>query len=277
MGIGLAQVCCYYGLPLICVVDPHAQEKNVEIMKAYGAVIERVERPLHGAFLKARIARVLELLNQMPDSFWPNQYANMKNPIAHEEGTIREIDEALNGEIDYLFVATSSTGTARGCQDYLKKMGRRTKVVAVDAVGSALFDGVAGPRRIPGMGASYVPALATGQEFDLVKRVSDLECVVGCRRMVKYEAILAGGSAGGVLEAIRSMIPELRTKVCAAILHDSGTRYLDTIYSDEWVEQELGCSPEELQARIEQPSSVGINHVKRKPRFSPQMMEKASV
>tara|TARA_R110002111_G_scaffold255157_1_gene321292 strand:+ start:87977 stop:89080 length:1104 start_codon:yes stop_codon:yes gene_type:complete len=282
MGIGLAQACCYYGLPLICVVDPHAQEQNISIMKAYGAVIERVERPLQGTYLKARIARVLELLNQFPDSFWPNQYSNVKNPLAHEQGTIREIDEALNGEIDYLFVATSSTGTARGCRDYLKKQGRDTKVIAVDAQGSVLFGGLAGPRRIPGMGAGYVSALAAGQEFDDVKRVSDLECVVGCRRMVKQEAILAGGSAGGVLEAIRSMIPELRTKVCAAILHDSGTRYLDTIYSDEWVENELDCSPEEVQARIEQPSSVGSTPVRREPRFSPNlqrqnMMERSTV
>ncbi|QDV48002.1 2,3-diaminopropionate biosynthesis protein SbnA [Gimesia fumaroli] len=277
MGIGLAQACCYYGLPLICVVDPHAQEQNIAIMKAYGAVIERVERPLQGAFLKARLARVMELLNQFPDSFWPNQYSNEKNPLAHENGTIQEIDEALNGELDYLFVATSSTGTARGCQEYLKKRGRSTKVIAVDAEGSVLFGGLAGRRRIPGLGAGHVPALAAGQEFDDVKRVSDLDCVVGCRRMVKYEAILVGGSAGGVLEAIRSMIPELRTKVSAAILHDSGTRYLDTIYSDQWVERELGCSAEELQARIEQPSSVGVTTVQKEPRFTPHLMEQTTI
>ncbi|WP_339736113.1 2,3-diaminopropionate biosynthesis protein SbnA [uncultured Gimesia sp.] len=275
MGIGLAQACCYYDLPLICVVDPHAQEQNIAIMKAYGAVIERVARPLQGAFIKARIARVLELINQFPDSFWPNQYSNMKNPLAHEHGTIQEIDEALNGEIDYLFVATSSTGTACGCRDYLKKRGRNTKVIAVDAEGSALFGGLAGRRRIPGLGAGHVSSLAAGQEFDGVKRVSDLDCVVGCRRMVKYEAILPGGSAGGVLEAIRSMIPELRAKVCAAILHDSGTCYLDTIYSDQWVERELGCSAEELQARIEQPSCVGVAPRQREPRFTPQLMEHA--
>tara|TARA_R110002111_G_scaffold255157_1_gene321315 strand:+ start:111588 stop:112775 length:1188 start_codon:yes stop_codon:yes gene_type:complete len=271
MGIGLAQACCYFGLPLICVVDPNAQAQNIAIMEAYGAVIERVTRPLQGAFLKARIARVLELLNKIPDAFWPNQYSNIKNPLAHENGTIQELDEALNGEIDYLFVATSSTSTARGCRDYLKKRGRHTKVIAVDAEGSVLFGGLAGRRRIPGLGTGHVSALAAGQEFDDLKRVSDLDCVVGCRRGVKYEAILVGGSAGGVLEAIRSMIPELRTKVCAAILHDSGTRYLDTIYSDQWVERELGCSAEELKTRIEQPSRVGTKTVQRNPRFASEL------
>tara|TARA_R110002095_G_scaffold85086_4_gene74001 strand:- start:3888 stop:5012 length:1125 start_codon:yes stop_codon:yes gene_type:complete len=271
MGVGLAQACCYFSLPLICVVDPNAQAQNIDIMEAYGAVIERVTRPLQGAFLNARIARVLELVNQIPDVFWPNQYANIKNPLAHENGTIQELDTALNGEIDYLFVATSSTSTARGCRDYLKKRGRETKVIAVDAAGSVLFGGLAGRRRIPELGTGHVSALAAGQEFDDVKRVSDLDCVVGCRRGVKYEAILVGGSAGGVLEAIRSMISELRTKVCAAILHDSGTRYLDTIYSDHWVERELDCSSEELQARIEQPSRVGRETSQRKHRFAPHL------
>jgi cysteine synthase A len=273
MGIGLAQACCYYGLPLICVVAPFAQEQNVAIMQAYGARIERVTRPLQGAFLKARLARVMELLNEIPHSFWPNQYANIKNPLSHEQGTVQEIDEALNGEIDYLFVATSSTGTARGCRDYLQKRGRRTKVIAVDAEGSVLFGGLAGRRRIPGLGAGHVSVLAAGQKFDDVKRVNDLDCVVGCRRMVKYEAILTGGSAGGVLEAIRAMIPELRTKVCAAILHDSGTRYLDTIYSDQWVESELGCSIEKLQARIEQPGQAGRVAGQRGSRFTPHLRE----
>ncbi len=278
MGIGLAQACNYYGLPLICVVDPNAQPQNIAIMEAYGAIIERVTEPLYGDFLKARLTRVQELLQQIPHSFWPNQYANLQNPLAHEMGTVQEVDAALHGEIDYLFVATSSVGTARGCQEFFRKQGRNTKVIAVDAAGSKLFGGPGGKRRIPGMGSGNIPPLAAEQDFHQVIRVTDLDCVTGCRRMVKYESILAGGSAGGVLEAVRSMIPELRTKVCAAILHDSGTRYLDTIYSDEWVEQELGCSPEELQIRIEQPSHAARPSSPRKPFYiKAPILEHASV
>ena len=113
MGIGLAQVCRYYGLPFICVVDVRAQPQNIAIMKALGAEIEMVTEPLEGDFLKARLAKVRSLLETIPDSFWPNQYGNRHNPGAHENGTIKEIDEALNGQLDYLFVATSSTGTIR--------------------------------------------------------------------------------------------------------------------------------------------------------------------
>jgi cysteine synthase A len=247
MGIGLAQVCRHHGLRFICVVDPHAQAQNVAIIKALGATVRLVEEPLNGDFLAARLAVVEELLASVQDSFWPNQYANLNNPLAHEEGTIREIDDALNGNVDCLFVATSSTGTARGCRDYLKKKGRRTQVIAVDAEGSTLFNGTPGPRKISGMGAGKLPDLARGQEFDRVIRVSDIRCVAGCRRAAEREAMLVGGSAGGVLEAIRSMETELLGRTVAALLHDSGSRYLETVFDDGWVERELGHSPDDVK------------------------------
>ncbi len=250
MGIGLAQVCRYYGLRLICVVDPNAQPQNVAIMRALGAEIDLVTEPMQGDFLAARLARVCELLETIDGSYWPNQYSNRQNPKAHQLGTIREIDEALWGQMDYLFVATSSTGTASGCRDYLRKHGRDTEVVAVDAEGSVLFGGVPGRRRIPGLGAGRMPRLARGQSFDHVERVSDLDCVVGCRRMADREAILVGGSAGGVLESIRAMQDDLAGKTCVAVLHDSGTRYLDTVFNDQWVFESLRCTRDEIHQRI---------------------------
>ena len=251
MGIGLAQACRFYGLRLICVVDPKAQAQNVAIMKALGAIIHLVTETLDGDYLAARLAVVADLLETVDNSYWPNQYANLNNPLAHEQGTIREIDEALEGAFDYLFVATSSTGTARGCRDYLAKRGRRTQVIAVDAEGSTLFNGVAGPRKISGIGAGKLPDLAREQTFHDVVRVSDLRCVVGCRRAAKREAVLVGGSAGGVLEAVRSMQDALVGKTAVAILHDSGSRYLDTVFDDAWVARELGCSSAELQALVD--------------------------
>ncbi|WP_339612625.1 2,3-diaminopropionate biosynthesis protein SbnA [uncultured Rubinisphaera sp.] len=254
MGIGLAQVCRYHGLKLICVVDPNAQKQNVKIIKALGARIEMVTEPLEGDFLAARMARVCQLLETIPGSFWPNQYANCQNPKAHELGTIREIDEALAGEIDYLFVATSSTGTAQGCRDYLRTHGRKTQVVAVDAQGSVLFGGKPGMRKIPGLGAGREPRLARNQNFDHLVRVTDIDCVVGCHRAAQCEAVLIGGSAGGVLESVRSMQYDLSGKSCVAILHDSGTRYLDTVFNEEWVSTSLGASAEEITQRINGPA-----------------------
>ncbi|MDV6032399.1 MAG: 2,3-diaminopropionate biosynthesis protein SbnA [Phycisphaera sp. RhM] len=251
MGIGLAQACRFHGLKFICVVDPRAQQQNLDIIKALGAEVVMVTEPLGGDFLAARIAKVCELLEHNANSFWPNQYANADNPRSHHEGTIREIDEALQGNFDVLFVATSSTGTAQGCRDYLHKQGRDVRVVAVDAEGSVLFGGSAGPRHIPGLGAGKEPKLAMGQSFDDVNRVSDLDCVVGCRRAALREAMLVGGSAGGVLMTVSRMQDDLEGKRCVAILHDSGTRYLQTVFNDQWVQDSLGCDATTLRQLAE--------------------------
>ncbi len=257
MGIGLAQVCGYYVLRFICVADCFAQPTNLAIMRALGAEIQFVTEPIDGSLLAARIARVREVLDTTLDCYWPNQYANLQNPLAHHRGTIKEIDDLYGPQLDYLYVAASSTGTARGCRDYLHERGRRTQVIAVDAWGSVLFGGQPAPRVIPGLGAAREPALARGQTFDRVERVTDEDCIVGCRRAANREALLVGGSAGGVLEVIRRDQRYLAGKLCVAILHDSGTRYLDTIFDDRWVESTLGRSVASLSDRIEdQPTEI---------------------
>ncbi|MEZ6044064.1 MAG: 2,3-diaminopropionate biosynthesis protein SbnA [Planctomycetaceae bacterium] len=261
MGVALAQVCAYYGLDFICVTDSRTQTQNVQIMKALGAHIVQIEDPQDGDFLGRRWERVQALLKAIPDSYWPNQYANTANPEAHQEGTIREILEELGAAPDYLFVATSSTGTAQGCQNYLQKLNLHTQVIAIDSQASVLFGGTDGKRHIPGLGAGRVSPLAIDVQFDQVKRVSDLDCVVGCRRMALREAMLIGGSAGGVMETIYSMEPDLHSKTCVAILHDSGTRYLDTVFSDEWVQSVLGGDLEEIKRR------VGKRRVERRNRY----------
>ena len=252
-GVGLAQACRYHGMRLICVVDTRAHETNVRTMRALGADVRVVAEPDRetGDLLVARLALVSRLLAEIPNSFWPDQYANESNPAAHASGTMREIDEALEGRLDYLFVATSTTGTLRGCSDYLREHGRGTRVVAVDSIGSALFGGRRGPRRLPGFGAGVETDLSAGAEFDELVRVSDLDCVVGCRRLAEREAILAGASSGGVAFAVEAlaaqMVPGSR---CAAIFPDGGSGYLETVYDDAWVERELGCPPARLAALV---------------------------
>ncbi|QDS99462.1 2,3-diaminopropionate biosynthesis protein SbnA [Adhaeretor mobilis] len=258
MGIGLAQVCRYYDLPLICVVDPRTQPQNLAIMKAYGAQVDVVSTPLRGDYLRARLARVCHLLETTTNSFWPNQYANPENPRAHRTGTIAEIDRQLQGDYDYVFVAVSSTGTLQGCQQFLQSRGRRAKLVAIDAVGSVLFGGTPGRRLIPGLGAGRVPPLARGGVHSDVLRVSDIDCVVECRRLAYREAILVGGSGGGVLSAICAMRNQLAGKTVVAVLHDSGTRYLDTVFDDEWVETNLGLTAEELASLVHNEKSVSM-------------------
>ncbi|HET6172749.1 MAG TPA: 2,3-diaminopropionate biosynthesis protein SbnA [Gaiellales bacterium] len=253
MGIGLAQACRYHGLRLIVVVDARAQRASVQAMRALGADVRVVTRPdpETGDLLVARLNAVRRLLAELPNCFWPDQYANESNPAAHAAGTMREIDEALEGALDYLFVATSTTGTLGGCADYLREHGRATRLVAVDSTGSALFGGRRDRRVIPGFGAGVETSLSAAADYDELMRVSDLDCVVGCRRLAEREAVLAGGSSGGVAFALESAAAQMAPgSRCAVIFPDGGSGYLDTVYDDAWVESELGCSPARLAARI---------------------------
>jgi 2,3-diaminopropionate biosynthesis protein SbnA len=242
MGIGLAQACAYHGLRFICVVDPRTTAQNTSILQAYGAEIEYVREPdpVTGEFLDARLNRVRQLLADIPFSFWPDQYSNVYNPLAHHQ-TIREVIERLNGKLDYLFCATSTCGTLRGCVEYLQMRKLKTKVIAVDALGSVIFSDRKAKRLLPGHGAAVRPPLFQPGLADDFILVNDLDCIVGCRRLVRREAILAGSSSGGVLTALeyyRDRI--LPGSNCVLIFPDRGERYLDTIYSDEWVNEHFG-------------------------------------
>ncbi|MEK6304103.1 MAG: 2,3-diaminopropionate biosynthesis protein SbnA [Acidobacteriota bacterium] len=242
MGIGLAQACRYYGMRLVCVVDTKTTAQNISILKAYGAEIDMVSSPdpATGEFLQARINRVQSLLQSIPNSFWPDQYSNIQNAISHEQ-TMHEIATELDGKVDYLFCSTSTCGTIRGCATYARNHKLQTKVLAVDAIGSVLFGDKPAKRLIPGHGAAVVPKLLKRDLIDGVIHVSDLECVVGCRRLVREEAILVGGSSGAVIMAIERMRDIIAAgATCVAIFPDRGERYLDSIYSDGWVEQHFG-------------------------------------
>jgi len=243
MGIGLAQACRYYGLRFVCVVDPRTAHQNLQLLRVYGAEVDYVDQPdpVTGEFLQARIHRVHTLLQEIENSFWPNQYENPNNPGVHYRTTMREIAQALEGKVDYLLVATSTCGTIRGCAEYVRDHRLQTRIVAVDAVGSLIFSNMKAKRMIPGIGAGIKPPLNEPSLIDEVIHVSDLDCVTGCRRLVSREAVLAGGSSGGVLSALEKLLHRLPAgATCVVILPDRGERYLDTIYSDEWVQQHFG-------------------------------------
>ncbi|QJC54435.1 2,3-diaminopropionate biosynthesis protein SbnA [Paenibacillus albicereus] len=247
LAISLAQLCRQAGLRFICVVDPRTTETHKSLIAAYGGEIELVSRPdpATGEFLPARIARVQELRASIPGAYWTNQYANPDNAAAHERTTMAEIADEL-GEVDWLFCGVSSCGTIRGCSDYIRARGWPTRIVAVDAQGSALFGGGSGVRRFPGLGAALEPGLHRADLADEVARVSDADCVRGCRGLLRREAILAGASSGGVVAAIRRMAGSLPAgAVVAAILPDRGDRYLDTAFDAGWASRELGLEPDE--------------------------------
>ncbi|WP_258101894.1 2,3-diaminopropionate biosynthesis protein SbnA [Marinoscillum pacificum] len=237
MAIGLAQICLKFGLRFIAVVDRNVNEQTVKILKTYGAEVNQVKDIYpHPSLLEARLARVQELLLSIPNSFWTNQYANRANPETHET-TMNEIRTSLGTDLDYLLIATSTCGTLMGCADFISKYKLPTKIIAVDAVGSLIFQSKPGQRKIPGHGAGRKSQFLDMDKIHHVHHVNDLGCVNGCNKLLKSEAILAGGSSGALvtaLGAIADQIPEGSN--CVMIFSDRGERYLDTIYSPEWVE-----------------------------------------
>jgi cysteine synthase A len=256
MGVGLAQACTYYGLRFICVIDPKTTTQNVRLLKAYGAEVDMVLEPdeTTGEFLQARLNRVNKLLGAMDNTFWPNQYSHRYNPIAHHQ-TMHEIVTDLNGKVDFLFCATSTCGTIRGCAEYVRRTNLSTRIFAVDAVGSVIFCGVNSKRLLPGHGSAVRPALYHPYIAERCIHITDLECVLGCRRLVRQEAILAGGSSGAVLMAVERVKEEIPPGTnCVVIFPDRGERYLDTIYSDTWVAEHFGDVEQFCQEQEETPA-----------------------
>ncbi len=252
LGIGLAHACAAHGLGLVCVVDSRTDPSKVKRLEGLGAEVRIVTEPdpVTGDLLTARLALVKRLVSETPGAWQPDQYSNESNPAAHAE-TMGEIVEALGGELDWLFVATSTAGTLCGCCDYLVDRALPTRVVAVDALGSVLFGGERGVRRLPGLGAGIPTQLAQRAWFDRLARVSELDCVVGCRRLMAREGIFAGASSGGVATAFESVAPLLEPgSRCAMIFPDGGEGYLKTVYDDEWVERETGVSQPELELLV---------------------------
>jgi len=225
-----------HGLEFTCVVDPKACPANVALIRRLGANIVRVTEPDdHGGYLKSRLERVGQLLDELPNAYWINQYGNELNWQAHYRWTAQEILDDLDAPVDHLVLAVSTTGTAMGIGRRLREAFPGLRVVAVDAHGSAIFGDEPAPRELPGLGSSIVPDLLDPHEVDEVVRVTDAEAAQGCLDLVETEGIFAGGSSGAVVAALRRLLPDLSpASRVVTILPDRGERYLDTVYDAQW-------------------------------------------
>jgi len=236
-GIALATAARVHGLEFTCVVDPKTTPANLRILLRLGAEVELVtDADEHGCFLGARLRRVAELCRERPGSVWVNQYANDGNWLAHYHGTAAEILADLDRPIDCLVVPVSTTGTILGLARRLRGVFPALHVVAVDAAGSVIFGGPAGPRHVPGLGAGRRPEVLDPAQIDEVVWVSDRDAVAGCRALALSEGILAGGSSGAVVAAIERLRPGWPAGwQVVTVLPDRGDRYLDQVYDDDWV------------------------------------------
>ncbi|MFG1650207.1 2,3-diaminopropionate biosynthesis protein SbnA [Micromonospora sp. NPDC049275] len=236
LGVALAGLCAARGYALTCVVDPNTNRAAIATMRSLGAEVEMVtERDANGGFLGSRIAHLRARLAADPGLVWLNQYANPANPAAHADRTAPEILGAFH-RVDYLFIGTGTGGTLMGCVQAFHRHSPHTRIVAVDALGSVTFGAAPATRHVPGLGTSRRPEIVDVCAPDDVIHVAEADTVTECRRLARSTGLLAGGSTGTVLAAVRrlsTVIPARATVV--AISPDLGERYLESIYDDEWI------------------------------------------
>ena len=227
-GIGLAAVAASKGYKLILTMPESMSVERRKLLKAYGAdiVLTDASSGMNGAIKKAQ-----EISKNTPNSFIPSQFDNPANPNAHKNTTGPEIWNDTDGEID-IFVATVGTGgTLTGVGEYLKSKNPKIKIVAVEPAASNLLSGgKAGPHKIQGIGANFIPSVLNTSIYDEVIAVENDDAFKYSRLFAKTEGVLVGISAGAALCAATqlSLRPENFGKNIVVILTDTGERYLST-------------------------------------------------
>ncbi|GGC68608.1 pyridoxal-phosphate dependent enzyme [Hoyosella rhizosphaerae] len=250
LGLALARSCLLRDVRFICVADSRTNKATISMMRALGADVRIVDAISAGTseLLAARLKEVARIVGEIPGAVNLNQYSNPANPQAHELGTMAEIAEQTHGRVDHLFVATSTTGTLTGCRNFIDKTRMTTRITAVDSEGSALFGGTSRERFLPGLGAGLETRFSQDARLDDLVRVSEADCVRGCRLLARREAIIAGASTGGVVAALRRRLPSIDpADTVVLIAHDGGLPYAETVYSDAWVNDVLGLTKEQTE------------------------------
>ena len=237
LGISLAMIAKLKGYKFICVLDPKVEEGKINVLKAFNAVIVMVDKPdKNGGFQVPRINKVNELLNTIPNSVCLDQYNNPYNPLAHYNTTGPEIFKTLNGRIDVLIGSVSTGGHLCGTARFLKEKIPEIKVIGVEPKGSVIFGGKYHPYLQQGTGLSFISNNYEPELLDEKIKVCDADAFKTTRDFVQSEGILIGGSSGAVLFVALNKSKELTpNKNIVAILPDHGDRYLNTIFSDSWL------------------------------------------
>lgn len=235
LGIALSMICRAKNIPFICVTDKNASKQSIQTMKIMGAeviVIDKVDA--NGGYLASRIEYIQNRLKSDKNLCWINQYENSGNWLAHYYSTAIELHSSFKG-IDWLFIGAGTCGTLVGCAKYFKRHSPHTKIIGVDAEGSVTFGFSSKKRKIPGLGTSRVPPILDVSLVDDVILVSEEDTISMCWKLLN-EGKLVGGSTGTVIAGIlkyKDLIKPSDTVV--TISPDNGFKYLDTIYSRDWL------------------------------------------
>ena len=227
-GIGLASVAAARGYRIIIVMPETMSVERRQLMKAYGAELVLTE----GAKgMKGAIAKADELAKEIPNSFVPGQFVNPANPRAHFETTGPEIWEDTDGKVDYFVAGVGTGGTITGTGEFLKSKNPAVKVVAVEPKTSAVLStGVAGPHKIQGIGAGFVPDVLDTKVYDEIIPVDNDDAFQTGKEFGRREGVLVGISSGAAVWAAIELAKRTENagKTIVVLLPDTGDRYLST-------------------------------------------------
>ena len=227
-GIGLASVAAARGYRLIIVMPDTMSVERRQLMKAYGAelVLSEGAKGMKGAIEKAEA-----LAKEIPNSFIAGQFVNPANPKAHFETTGPEIYADTDGQVDFFVAGVGTGGTITGVGHYLKSKRPDIKVVAVEPASSAVLStGVAGPHKIQGIGAGFVPAVLDTGVYDEIIPVQNEDAFAAGKEIGRTEGVLVGISSGAAVWVAIEVAkrPENEGKTIVVLLPDTGDRYLST-------------------------------------------------
>ncbi len=267
-GAGLALVAASKGYRCIFVLPDKMSEDKVNLLKAYGAELVITPTSVAPDSPESYNGVADRLAREIPDSFRPSQFTNLKNPEAHYHSTGPEIWDALDGKIDIFVAGIGTGGTISGTGKYLKEKNPDIKIIGADPEGSILSGDSPKSYKVEGIGEDFIPITFNRQVVDEFVRVSDTESFSITRRLAREEGILVGGSAGTAVAAALKYgerLPEGSNVV--VLLPDTGRNYLTKIFSDDWMFENgfLNQAPEKvtvgeiLKAKERHTSLISVN------------------